>query len=113
MSAFTDVTGVARAPAVPGGDGMYERFGTAKGTASYDTGGSVFNMSALFKSKCYWVEAYTDNADIRFIFVPAASYAAATGELFMDDNAGTEIGNTTDESVTCAVIHWRAIGTDA
>lgn len=113
MSAFTSVVGVARSTAPPGGDGMYERFGTAVGTGSYDTGGSVIDMVALFKSKCYWIEAYTDNADIRFIYVPAAAYATATGKLFMDDNAGTEIASTTDESTTCAVIHWRAIGTDA
>ncbi len=114
MSAWTDVTLVASQPAAAGGDGSHWAMGTAKGTASYDTTGSVIDMSSIFKSKCHAMIAYVDAEAIRLLFVPTAStYAAATGKIFKDDNAGTEATAVDDLSSTCATTHWIAWGTDA
>ena len=109
---FTSVTLVASMPAVVGGDGVHWAFGTAVGPANYKSTGSIIDMSDIFKSTCQGMFAWVDNAAIRMLYVPAGSYATATGALFMDDNAGTEIG-AVDESSTCAVTHWIAWGTDA
>ncbi len=114
MTAWTSVTLVASQPAVAGSDGVHWAMGTAVGCDSYDTNGSVIDMSAIFKSKCLAMEAYVDDATIRLTFVPTAStYAAATGLLFKDDNNGTEATALDDLSTSCAVTHWCAIGTDA
>ncbi len=114
MSAWTDVTLVVSQPAPAGGDGVKFAMGTAKGTASYDTGGSVIDLSSIFKSTVYAFEAWVDDADIRLLFVPTAStYAAATGKIFKDDNAGTEATSADNLSTTCAVTHWVAWGTDS
>ena len=113
MSAWTAVTLVASMPAVAGGDGVHWAFGTATGTASYDTGGSVIDMSDIFKSQCLGMFAYVNDADIRLIFVPkATTYAAATGLIFKDDSAGTEATAADVLSTTCATTHWIAWGTD-
>ncbi len=111
MGNFTDVTEVVRTAAPAGGDGVYMVMGTAVGPASYDSTGSELDLSSIFKSKVYWVSAYVDNADIRMGFVPAGSYATATGKLFVDDNAGAEV--TGNLATTCAVTHWVGYGTDA
>ena len=98
---------------------MHWAMGTAIGPdnagalTGYETGGSAIDMSAIFKSKCYAIIAYVDNASYRILHVPATSYATATGELFCDNNAGTEIGNTTDLHTDLAVVHWESWGTDA
>jgi len=114
MSAFTDVTLVASQPAVAGSSGVHWAMGTAVGSASYDTGGSVIDMSNIFKTACYALELYVDNASYRCIYVPTAStYAAATGLIFVDDNNGTEQTNTTGLDTDLAVTHWIAWGTDA
>jgi hypothetical protein len=44
MAALTSVTKVASFPAPAGGDGMKCVMGTAVGSASYDTGGSVIDV---------------------------------------------------------------------
>ena len=114
MTAWTSVTLVASQPAVAGSDGVHWAMGTAVGCDSYDTNGSVIDMSDIFKSKCLAMEAYVDDATIRLTFVPTAStYAAATGKLFKDDNNGTEATSTDDLSTSCAVTHWIAWGTDS
>jgi len=112
-ASFTSVVLVASMPAVAGGDGVHWAMGTAVGPANYGpTGGSPIDMSDIFKSTCLGMFAWVDNAAIRMLYVPAGSYATATGKLWMDDNAGTEIA-AVDESTTCAVTHWIAWGTDA
>lgn len=114
MSAWTSVTLVASQPAVAGSDGVHWAMGTATGCDSYDTNGSVIDMSAIFKSKCLAMEIYVDDADIRLTFVPTAlTYAAATGLVFKDDNAGTEASPLDDLSTSCATCHWVAWGTDS
>jgi hypothetical protein len=111
MGNFTSVVEVIRQPAPAGGDGVYMVMGTAVGPASYDAGGSELDLVAIFKSEVFWVSAYVDNADIRIGYVPAGSYATATGKLFVDDNAGTEA--TGNLATSCAVTHWTAFGRDA
>ena len=114
MTAWTDVTLVTSMPAVAGSDGVHWAMGTAKGTGSYDSTGSVIDMSSIFKSKCHALEAWVDDEAIRLLFVPTAStYAAATGKIFKYDNAGTEATAVDDLSSTCATTHWIAWGTDA
>ena len=101
-------------PAVAGSDGVHWAMGTAVGADSYDTNGSVIDMSAIFKTANYAMELWVDDAAIRLLYVPTAStYATATGLVFKDDNAGTEATSTDDLSSTCAVTHWIAWGTDA
>jgi hypothetical protein len=113
MGNFTSVLEVVRTAAPAGGDGVYMAMGTAVGPASYDAGGSELDLVAIFKKKVYAAVAYVDNADIRMIFVPATgtAYDSATGLLFVDDNAGTEV--TGSIATSCAVTHWVAWGTDA
>ncbi len=111
---WTSVTLVASQPAPAGDDGVHWAMGTAVGTADYDANGSIIDMSDIFKSKCHAMFAWVDDADIRLIYVPTAStYAAATGKLFKDDNAGGEASAGDNLATTCAVTHWVAWGTDA
>ncbi len=111
---WTDVTLVVSQPAVAGSDGVHWAMGTAVGTADYDANGSIIDMSDIFKTACYSMELYVDDADIRLLYVPTAStYAAATGKVFKDDNNGNEASANDDLSTSCAVTHWIAWGTDA
>ncbi len=114
MADFSSVTKLLKVPAPAGGDGLAMAFGTAVPTASYDTGGSTIDMSGVFKSKCVEVKFSVPNAGFRFIFAPTAStYATATGKVFIDDNAGSEEGSTTNVSTTITSCTWVAWGTDA
>ena len=113
MGNFTSVTEVVRTAAPAGGDGVFMVMGTAVGPASYDTGGSEIDLVAIFKSKVYACVAYVDAEDIRMIYVPAGSYATATGLLFVDDNTGGQQGSGANLATSCAVTHWVAWGTDA
>ena len=110
MGAFTSVTLVKSVPAPAGGDGVHMAMGTAVGPASYDSTGSILDLSAVFKSKVYMVVGNIDNADLRCAFVPGASYGSSLCKIFVDDNAGTEA--TGDLSTTMAVTEWFAWGTD-
>jgi hypothetical protein len=112
MAAFTSVAKVVSIPAPAGGDGLKLAMGTCVGTASYDTGGSVIDLSGVFGSKVYYLEVNSDVAAVRFAWVPGTAYASSDGKLFADDNAGTEQVSTTDLHTTCAVIEWIALGTD-
>ena len=119
MSAFSGVTLVKYEPAPAGGDGVHYAMGTAVGPSDagaltgYDTGGSVFDLSDVFKSTVYSLIAYVDNASYRLTFVPATSYAAATCLIFCDDNNGTETTGTSGLQTDLAEVHWHAWGTDA
>lgn len=110
MGNFTSVTEVMRTAAPAGGDGVYMMMGTMVGPASYDSGGSEVDFSALFKSKVYAALIYVDSAALRCTFVPATSYATATPLCFVDDNAGTQASGNL--ATTMAVCHWVAWGTD-
>jgi len=113
MGAFTSVTLVKYVPAPAGGDGLKMAMGTAVGPASYDTGGSVIDLSSIFKSTVYYCKANVDNADYRIQWVPGTSYASSDGELFVDDNAGTEIAGAVSLATPLATVEWVAWGTDA
>ena len=114
MAAFTSITKVGKNPAQAGGDGYAFAFGTAVPTASYDTSGSVMDMSDIFAKTCVKVVFTVANADFRFDFQPTAStYATATGVVFIDDNAGTEASSTDNVATTVTSCSWIAWGTDA
>jgi hypothetical protein len=114
MAAFTTVTKLVEIPAPAGGEGLKFAVGTAVSSASYDTGGSVIDLSGTFASKVYGAVFLVNNASFRYTFVPTSStYAAATGKVFVDDNAGTQASSTDDHSSTPGSVIWLAWGTDA
>ena len=114
MAAFTSVTKLGKIPATAGGDGLAFAHGTAVPTASYDTSGSVMDMSDIFASTCVAVTFSFGNADFRFDFVPTATtFATATGVVFIDDNAGTEASSTDNVATSITSCKWHAWGTDA
>ena len=118
MAAFSGITLVKSEPAAAGGDCVHYAMGTAVGptdagaATGYETGGSVFDLSGVFKDKVYAVIAYVDNASYRLLFVPATLYDSATCLMFVDDNAGGQVANTTGLQTDLAVVHWHAWGTD-
>ena len=111
MGAFTSVTLVKSVPAPAGGDGLKMAMGTCVGPASYDAGGSVIDLSDIFGGEVYFVKANIDNADYRIQWKPGAAYATATGLLFVDNNAGTEVSGSL--ATPLATVEWVAWGTDA
>ena len=114
MAAFTSVTKVYEVPAPAGGDAIKMAFGTAFPTASYDTGGSAIDLSGVFGSKVLGCVFFFQNADFRFQYKPTATtYAAATGTVFVDDNAGTEASSTDNISSSVSSCYWIAWSTDA
>lgn len=77
------------------------------GTASYDTGGSVADLSSHFSSKVYGAKllAVSPHASGKYrpSFIPGSSYAVATGKVKLYDitaNPGAEVTSTTDLSAT-------------
>ncbi len=97
---------------VPGGDGIKIACGEADATSSYDTGGSVLDLSTAFASKVYFCVASTNNADFTAKWVPGTSNASSDMKLFVDDDAGTEASSTDDHSTTPGTWYWFAVGTD-
>jgi hypothetical protein len=67
--------------------------GTFTGTASYDTGGSVLDMSSQLKSTCRFLEAYDDTGLYKLVYDNATSDAAATGKvkIFYNQPASTSV----------------------
>jgi hypothetical protein len=109
MSAHTLVTCV-KGPSAPGGDGTTWAYGTFTGSAAYDAGGSILDLSSYFASKVYWLSCTPrGDATLNAKWVPGASNGAALNKVFLDDNAGTE--ETLDHSGT--TFDFLAIGTDA
>lgn len=109
MSAHTLVTTYYTGSLAPNADGLTVACGTFTGSASYDAGGSVLDLSSIFKSKVHWAMASTNNADYSAKWVPAAADAAATGKFFIDNDAGTESSG----DLHTITFQWFAIGTDA
>lgn len=62
---------------------------TLAGSASYDAGGSVADLSSHFVSKVYGVKvlAVSPHGSAKYLaaFVPGASYAVATGKVKLHD----------------------------
>lgn len=83
---------------------------TIAGSASYDTGGSVLDLSDLF-TKVYGVEIIgvgaAASSKYKGTFTPGASDAAATGKIKMNDitaASGAEVSSTTDLSALTFVV---------
>ena len=113
MSAHTLGSTSWEMPAPSGGSGIKVISGTGTCTASYDTGGSTFDLSSLFASKVYYCSVNIDNASFRAQWVPGTSNASSDMKIFVDDNAGTQASSTDDLSTTPGTFEWFAIGTDA
>lgn len=114
MAAFTSVVQLTKTPAAAGGDGLAVATGTAVPTTSYDTGGSVIDMSDIFKSTCRAIQFSVGNASYRFDYVPTAtSFATASGVVFIDNNAGMELASAANVGGTVTSCSWIAWGTDA
>jgi len=112
MSAYTLSSTWYKSGSIPGGDGLVFACGTCTGSASYDTAGSILDLSTVFASKVYWLSATANNADYAYKWVPGAANASDVNKLFADDDAGTEASSTDDHSTTPGTIEWFAIGTD-
>jgi hypothetical protein len=109
MSAHTLVSTTGGGSCTPAGDGLTIASGTFTGSASYDAGGSVLDLSSIFKSKVHYCVASTNDAALSCKWVPGTSNASDDMEVFVDDDAGTEeTGN-----LSGTTFQWFAIGTDA
>jgi hypothetical protein len=102
MSAFTftDPTSVLH---VANGD-VKTALVTITGSASYDTGGSLIDLSAYF-TKVRGAQAISAStaalSKYKFTFIPGASDGAALGKLKVNDvtaASGAEVSSTTDLS---------------
>ena len=113
MAAFTSVVGY-ETPAPAGGDGIKRVVGTAVATASYDTGGSIIDLTDYFNGKIYFIFATSTEADanVDFKFSAAALYAAASTKLMATDGNGTQIAGVVNLSTATGAITWVAYGTD-
>ena len=111
MGAFTSVTKTHEMPAAAGGDGVKMARFTCVGPASYDSGGSVIDLSGTFADKVLDASARVDNVAYRIKFASGTSDGSATCKLRVDDNAGAE--ETGDLSTALAVTVVTAWGTDA
>jgi len=112
MSAHTSATLVKSIPPAAGGDGLKTVMGTFTGSASYDSGGSVLDVSGLFGSKVYDIQVSPGNADMLCNFVPGTSYATTDCKIRMDDvSGGAEASG--DLSSTPGTFYFVALGTDA
>ena len=82
--------------------------GTFTGSASYDAGGSILDLSSVFASKVYVLQASSGDATLSCKWVPGASNGSDVNKVFLDDDAGTE--ETGNHSGT--TFQWFAVGTD-
>ncbi len=110
MSAHTVVTAVDTA--IYGGEGVKQVSGTFTGSASYDTGGSIIDLSSYFSDEvrslictCQGLTK-TDGT-----FIPGASNGAALGKIAMWDKDGTQEGST--DNLSTITFDFIATGTDA
>ena len=111
MGAFTSVTKTHENPAPAGGSGLKMARFTCVGPASYDSGGSVIDLSGTFASKVLEAKARVNNVAYKIEFVGGTSDAATDCKLRVDDNAGAE--ETGDLSTALAAVVVTAWGTDA
>lgn len=108
MSAHTLVTGVQVGETL---SGVKVIAGTFTGTASYDTGGSIFDLSTKFGDEVRSIIALAQGTTGKVChFVPGASNGAALGKLVVDDG-GTQASSTDD--LSGITFDYIAIGTDA
>jgi len=102
MSAFT-FTDTSDVLHVQNGD-LKTALVNVTGSASYDTGGSLVDLSAYF-TKVRGAHAISASgaalSKYKFTFIPGASDGAALGKLKVNDvtaASGAEVSNTTDLS---------------
>jgi hypothetical protein len=112
MSAHTLGSTYYESGSIPGGDGLKFAAGTGTCTASYDTNGSTLDLSSVFADKVYMCVVNIDAHTHRATWVPGTSNASSDMKVHVDDNAGAEIGSTTDLSTTPGAFEWWAVGTD-
>ena len=103
MSAFTVGTLKEYSPSSTAGGKIVT--GLLTGTASYDTGGSVVDLSSYFNGAIGAVVVMAEGAtDYDCQYVPASSRATATGKIFVHE-AGTQSSSTDDLSgVTFSIV---------
>jgi len=93
-------------------DGIVTKLVTITGSASYDTGGSILDLSDYFGDEVRaLIPAVQGTGALGAQYVPAASNAAATGKVVLFDKDGTQETATDDMHAT--VYQFIAIGTDA
>ena len=88
MGAFTVVT--AERTTAGAGDGLEQFYVEATGPASYDSGGSIVDLSSYCKNKVYNVDVTVHGTALYHgTFVPGASNGAALGKIKLFVAAGT------------------------
>lgn len=107
MSAHTLVSSAKLAGYQPT-DGTKAYAITFTGSASYDTGGSVLNLSTLFGSKCLGGITQQLGGVLQASVIPTSStYAPATTKVMLIDKDGTEESSADDMSgTTYTAIVW-------
>ena len=86
MSAFTVATAY-ETPAPAGGDGRKLVTGTLTGTSSYDTSGSIADLSSYFSNNVDFIDVTSDSGNYRFsvdLVSAAASLVKAFGISYED-----------------------------
>lgn len=109
MSAHGTATQVKYALTGTGGDGLKCVMFTFTGSASYDAGGSVLDVSGLFGGYCYMIQVAAGANDYVCNFVPGTSYATTDCLIRIDDVSGGAEASGSLAGVTFYAIAW---GTD-
>jgi hypothetical protein len=95
-----------------GSDGIVTKLVKITGSASYDTGGSVLDLSDYFGDEVRTIMGQAQGTGALGVqYVPAASNAPATGKLVLFDKDGTQESSTDNMSTT--TYDLIAVGTDA
>lgn len=108
MSAHTLVEAVQTGETL---SGVKAVAGTFTGTASYDTGGSILDLSSVFSDEVRSVIALAQGTTGKVChYVPDTGNAPATGALVVEDG-GTQASST--DVLSGITFDFVAIGTDA
>lgn len=94
-----------------GGSGVKVAAGTFTGTASYDTGGSVIDLSSYFSDEVRSIIATAQGTTGKVChYVPDTGNAPATCKLVVEDG-GTQASST--DNLATITFDFIAVGTDA
>jgi hypothetical protein len=97
MSAHTIVS--VKELARNGGDGEKLSHVQITGTASYDTGGSVLDLSSYFGDEVRAIIPSTQGTtEYQLTYIPDTGNAPATGKIAVFDGGGTQISAAVDLS---------------
>jgi len=95
-----------------GGDGAKICLVTGTLSASYDTGGSVIDLSSYFGDEVLSITGTCQGTTLTHLtYVPAASNAPATGKIACWDKDGTQ--ETATDDLSAIVFQALVVGTDA